>query len=205
MTYSHRRDFIESWLNEQPQRTGNINPIELLRQGIDGLLSISPKVVTNNVFSVSSGNLYYYWIEDNNEVVLGSELTLRPHAFYLSYTAKDPRYKGKPPYASQLYAAILDSSEHPIRLYSDDRLSDEGFGIWKKMVELGYSVGAYDKNNPGSSFQSIDSQEELAQFFGSTPNYRNYQYVLSETLGRATSRARFMTRRYNELCGTEDE
>ena len=87
-----------------------------------------------------------------------------------------------------------------IRLFSDDSLSDEGYSIWKRLFALGHRVSVYDKENPGKSFVTFKSQQEMDNYFADNPDLKRYQYVLSESNDvLAETRTLFYLRRHREL------
>ena len=90
----------------------------------------------------------FYWIEDNSNIILAVELQIKPQALIVSLTGKHPNYTGKPPYASDLYNLILKDNNKSMRLYSDESLSDEGYAIWKRLLDQGHKISVYDKNKP---------------------------------------------------------
>jgi hypothetical protein len=138
----------------------------------------------------------------NKEILLGVELTIKPQGLVVNLLGKNPKYKSKPPYASSLYNEILKDNPNSIRILSDRELSDEGLNLWKKMIELGHKVSLYDRDNPGKTFKSFNSGDELDQYFkNDDTDFKRYQYVLSENAHFIETLANFNTRRARELCG----
>lgn len=120
----------------------------------------------------------------------------------VSITGKNLKLKRKPPYASDLYAAILKNTDKSIRLMSDKTLSDEGYSLWKKLLKLGHKVSVYNASeNPGQSLKSFHTPEEMDEYFKhDDSDFEKYQYVLSEnTLSLGGMRAYFNTRRAREI------
>jgi hypothetical protein len=198
-----RTDFVETWLVEMPQGLGSFPTFDQLEYTIkDRIKSGSiPTEVNDTVRKILGKQVAYYWIEYDKEIALAVELQIRPQGLVVSVTGKNPRYTGKPPYASDLYKLILKDSGQSIRLFSDDSLSDEGYEIWKRLFNQGLKISVYDRVNPGKSFVTIDSEDDMNKYFkNDDTDFKRYQYVLSE-VGEvlAETRSYFHTRRMREL------
>ena len=89
-------------------------------------------------------------------------------------------------------------------MISDNKLSDEGFNIWKRLLKDGHKISVYDKDSPGPSYTEIHSLDELEKYFKhSDPSYKRYTYVLSENIQSLLEiRSLFRLRRTRELSGT---
>lgn len=200
-----RTDFNETWLAEMPSGVGNIETFDAISYSIKDLLShgVVPDVLANGVNRVKLSSTIYYWYEKDSVILLGSQLSIRPQGLVVQLTGKNPRLRGQPPYASQLYNEILKDSGKGIRILSDTSLSDEGLNLWKKLVSLGHTVSVYDSENPGKTFQTFSTPHELDAFFkDDDTDFSRYQYVVSESgINLAETRSYFNTRRYRELAG----
>ena len=199
-----RSDFVRTWLTEAPMGTGPINTYPALAYTIKELIESGYKPVkVGDLNKLTVEDVIFYWYGTEEHIELGTELHVKPQALVVSVTGKDPKLKGKKPYASELYTAILKDADKSIRFMSDEQLSDEGYSIWKKLLKLGHKVTVYDFNNPGRSMKSFSSEVELEEFFKhGDPEYKRYQYVLSEDLHKlGVVRMRFNLRRHRELTG----
>lgn len=196
-----RSSFVETWLNEMPMGLGSFETYDALEYTIKDFLKhkIEP-VKTGNLYKIDAGNKLFYWFGTSSVIDLATELHVKPEGLVVSLTGKNPRLKGKPPFASDLYASILKDSDDNIKLMSDDQLSDEGFGIWKKLIAKGFKISVYDIKEPGKSFQSFANSAELDKFFRSDDSdFRRYRYVLSENvMSYVSMRASFRLRLLRE-------
>ena len=210
MTTTSRTDFNETWLTEMPRRA---EPIDLygsivsaVKDRIQGNMPVTK--LNNNLNKLIGNHTIVYWYGNQENIILGVELDIKYQGLVVNIVGKNPKYTNQPPYASDLYTAILNDTHRPIRLFSDSSLSDEGLKIWKRLVQLGNSVSVYNRENPGQTFKTFDSPEELDQFFsGTDASFSKYQFMISEvgpTL--AETRSFFNLRRVRELSGlgTED-
>jgi hypothetical protein len=200
-----RTHFNKTWLTEVPQGIGNIELFDMIEYNINdlkknGIQSVS---VTNDIKKINLSQSAYYWYEKDNKILLGIELAKEKQGWIVRAIGKNPRIKGRPPYASDLYNDVLKDSKHSIRLLSDIDLSDEGYNIWKRLFSLGHKISVYDRDNPGQSFKTFDSESDFDDYFqNDNTNFRRYQYVLSETGEMlAETRSFFNTRRMRELAG----
>lgn len=200
--FGSRDSFNETWLSEMPSGLGNFGTFDAVEYSINDLIKhgIKPEERVNGLKRIISGESYYYWYEKDNKITLGIELHKKPEGLVVSVVGKNPALKGKAPYASELYSVILKDTEKSLRILSDTQLSDEGLTLWKKMLTMGHKVTVYDKNEPGKTFQSFHSPEELDVFFKhSDAHFKRYQYVLSESMLKLGEvRAYFNLRKYRE-------
>jgi hypothetical protein len=200
-----REDFTESWLEEMPMgippQQYYPNLVQNIRERIAA--GYAPELVKPGLYRIVGQSVVYYWYGDGDIVELGVEMTRRPQALVVNFTAKDPRLAGKPPYASDLYLDVLDSSHMPVRLVSDQSLSDEGLSIWRRLLEGGHKILVYDNNEPGTGRQLVSDTDELLRYFKhGEPDFKRYQYALvppGEVLAEVISM--FNTRRLRELSG----
>lgn len=198
-----RTDFIETWLAEMPQGLGSFPTFDQIEYAIKDRIKFGSKVIDidSKTKKIVGQQVAYYWVETNKEILLGVELQIRPQGMVVSVTGKNPKYTGKPPYASDLYNLILHDTGKSIRLISDVSLSDEGYAIWKRLFRQGNKISVYDPLKPGKTFTTLDSIEDMDKYFANdNSDFRRYQYVLSnsgEVL--AETRSYFNTRRMREL------
>ena len=196
-------EFNETWLNEMPQNIGIYDTYNNLIHNIkERIQDGSEPQKINELYMIQGSEVQFYWYEDNGIITLGTELYKKPQGLVISITGKNSDYKGKPPYASDLYNDILNLTHRSIKLLSDDKLSDEGFNLWKKLYSKGHKISVYDNTNPGQSLRTIKSIDDLDKFFKNDAKYKRYQFVLSEN-GEvlAETRSYFNTRRHLELSG----
>lgn len=194
-----------SFLSETPQNIGKsygnliMNLRNLIQEAID--LGYKKIKLTKNVFKIETADICYYWFEKNKKIILAAELEKSPLALIVRLVGKDDQYIHKDPKASKLYEIILKDISLPLRFFSDQTLTDEGFGIWTKLFDDGYKIAIYDKENPGNTFKQIKSKDELKSFFDHDLSYRRYQFVLSENKEMGNLIGIFGIRNYQELAG----
>lgn len=196
-----RTDFNETWLSEMPSRLGNFGEtFSVLRNSITEWIAegYKPEKVTNNLYRLSGENIMYFWYQDNTDIVLALEIEKRPQGLAVSTVGKNPKYTGKAPYATDLYKEVLSLVPYSL-LFSDSQLSDDGIELWKNLtMDSSYKVSVYNVKDPGKTFLTIDSNEELEKYLG--PEYYNYRFVLSKKgKSLAETRSFFNIRRYREL------
>jgi len=201
-TTSPRENFVNTFLSEMPEGIGSFELVDKIKYCIDDYKKSGEyPVVTlqNNLKKIEGPQVVYYWFEDKfGEFLLGAELEKSPFALIVREVGKTR--KGKPPYASDLYSAILNDRAGSIRLMSDEQLSDEGLTIWKRLLSAGHKVGVYDRESPGKTFLQLKSPQDLDKFFqNDNRNFRRYQYVISESAHSIEISHLFETRRLREL------
>jgi hypothetical protein len=159
----------------------------------------------NGLYKITGQQVLYYWVGAVDRINIGVELEITPQALVVNLTGKNPSLRGNPPYASDLYLAILRDSDRSIRIMSDKQLSDEGYGIWKRLLRSGNTVSVYDNQDPGQTFKTFDTVEDMDRHFADDDtNFMRYQYVLSQPGEMlAETRSYFNTRRYRELAGLD--
>ena len=202
-----REDFNETWLVEIPMGLGVFSTFDGLKQDIRNLIDSGANVknLSDDLRSYVGSQVAYFWYVDSTEnPILITQLDIKPQALVVSMTGKNPKYKGRPPFTTDLYNAILDSTGRSLRLISDISLSDEGYDVWKRLLSHGHKISVYDIENPGQLLKTLKSEEEMDQYFKpNDPGMKRYQYVLSETgncLNETTTH--FNTRRMRELSGS---
>ena len=197
-----RQDFAESWLTEMPTGLGNFETWEQIDYSIKDRIKHGSKVihVTNNLCKIEGKQTIYYWYGDAENIILGAEFYIKPQTLVVTVVGKNKKYQGNPPYASDLYAAVLKDYQS-IRIMSDNSLSDEGFTLWKRLLSLGHSISVYDAAAPGKTFASINNPEEMDKYFAhDNTDFKRYQFILTENKEMlAETRSLFNIRRYREL------
>jgi hypothetical protein len=205
MDLTGRENFVESWLTEMPSGIGPMDNYDQVVYCIKDRVNSGSQVIDlgNGLKKITGIQTVFYWIEGNKEILLGTELYVKPQSLVVSITGKKLSLKGKPPFASDLYLAILKDNDMSIRIVSDVTLSDEGYNLWKRLFNQGCKVSLYDKEHPGQTFKTFDSLADMDQYFKHDDSkYKRYQYVLSEVGEKlAESRSYFNIRRYREIAG----
>lgn len=204
MRKTSRSYFNEAFLGESPQRLGPGNYIDNLIDSIHDYVTNDTDIIDLgyvtgfNLKKIEGNTFAYYWFEDDNSIILAVELDK------LRYTRRVTLLGKKcvgPPWAVDLYRAILDDVGGNITLTSDKQLTDSGISIWKRLFDDGDKVTVYDIYQPGSSMKTLNSVDELTDYFGNDVKYQNYRYVLSRKNYVAETRGFFHTRRIRELSG----
>ena len=194
-----RSDFNETWLSEMPSGLGSFETYDALTYNLFDFIKhgITPSK-HGELFKLQVGHVVIYWFGTIDHVDLGAELQIKPEGLVVSNLSKDPKLRGGPPYASDLYTAMLKDGN--IRIVSDKLLSDEGLKVWKTLLARGHKVTVYDTKNPGHTMRSFHTAAEMDEFFKhDDADYERYQYVLSESMTRLVEvRATFNIRRYRE-------
>ena len=197
-----RNNFKNTWLYEMPSGLGAFETFDAIEYSIKDFIKhgINPDSLGNSLKRIIANDNQFYWYEDDGEITLATELHKKPEGLVVSLTGKNPKFKGKPPYASELYSDILKHSDKSIRILSDIQLSDEGFLLWKKMLKLGHKISVYDNKEPGKSFKSFENESEFDEFFKhDDTDFTRYQYILSENiLDYCAVRASFRLRQHRE-------
>lgn len=188
-----------------PERIGATELIDMLEYNIKDLIKNGAKQEqVGTLQKIELATVVYYWQTDRyGDITIAVEFGKKPNTLVVHAVGKRGK-AGKPPFASDLYLAVLNDrngANNSISLSSDDTMSDKGFAIWKRLLHAGHSISMYDKSAPGQTHTRINSVEELASFFKDDDrNFRRYQYILSEGDGLEV-RSQFLTRRTRELAG----
>lgn len=201
-TTDPRQNFVNSFLAEMPEgisKTDLADKIEYFIKDHIKEKTYPVQTLSNGLKKIEGQQVLFYWYEDRNgKMSIGVEIEKTPHAAVVREIGKFN--KGRPPFASDLYNAILKDLGGSLRLSSDVQLSDEGLNIWKRLFAQGHKLGVYDAQNPGQSFTPITSAEDLTKFFKDDDrNYRRYQYIISEHAHAIEVKHLFETRRMREL------
>jgi len=182
--YDSRKRFAITFLLESPERL----PFESwpgIKNVIEDYRAIDPsnmKKITNNICRYDTVGSVFYWYHQNDQIILGIELEKAPQALILRMIGKDPAYRKKPPYASELYDVILKNYGESICLHSDKTLSDEGFEIWRRLYNDGHNVLVYNVNAPANTFLRCPTLDDFQKYFGDSKEFRDYSYVLCENI-----------------------
>lgn len=204
MSDDNRQDFILTWLSEAPMGVGNIGAsFEQLVYSIRDRIEFGGKVVSlgNGYFKLEGEQVKYYWYGSKDNILAATELQVHSQGLKVNLTGK--QNSNQPPYMSDMYDMILRDNKQSIRLVSDDQLSDDGFKLWKRLLNLGHKISVYDRENPGLSFKSFTNISDLEQYFKlHDQKFTRYQFVLSESIEvLGETRSYFNTRRMRELTG----
>lgn len=200
----NRIEFVESWLMEMPEGIPDTETYSALLSNIRERLQLGqePQEVKPGAYKLTGSSILYYWFGTPSSVQVGVELIKTPQSLVVGLLGKQPALKGKPPYATDLYVAVVEDNELSL-LLSDKLLSKEGLGVWKQLVKQGYAISAYDTQHPGESRTTLKTPEELEKFYlVRDPAGRRWRYALSKpgmTLWETVSF--FNTRRYREQLG----
>ena len=185
MKITFKTSFNEYWLFESPMATGHSvhNPYDDLVYAIkenvqngQQIINVSPllkKLVLNN--------LVIYWIENNNIIDIVAEFKKVPNGLYVEVIGKR---QGSSTYACDFYKMVLQDSGKLI--FSGDVLSDQGFGIWKQLINSGSKLFVYNTDN-ALDRATVESEEELLKYFQGSVDYKKYRFVLSDSLKEHTA------------------
>ena len=199
-----RAEFNETWLMEMPQNIGKVELYDWLTYSITDLIKAGAEPIDlgNGLKKINGQEVKFYWYEKNNIILLGVELEIKAQGLVVTGLAKNPNIKG-PPYAADLYDAILNDNNKSIRLISDADMSEEAFAVWSRLLQTGHKISVYDVSAPGQSFITLTSVEDLRKYFqADDTDFRKYRYVLSESGNDYLNvRSHFNTRRMRELSG----
>jgi len=186
-----------------PSGLGSFDTVDKLKYSIKDRLAhdSKPVDVAPGVKKIVGQETMYYWVEVNGEIALGMEMLIRPQGLVVTLSGKDSKFRGRKPYASDLYTLVLKDNQKSLRLISDQSLSDEGYGIWKRLFNAGHKISVYDREAPGKNFTTLTSIEDMNQYFADDDtDFKRYQFVLSESGEMlAETRTHFHIRRHREL------
>lgn len=201
-----RTDFNESWLAEMPLGTGKMGNncyntvVSSIRDFITHRVDVSD--LGNGFKKIQGQHVAYYWHEHNGTITIATEFSVKPQALIVNVIAKNPSTNNTV-HTTELYDLVLKDNHKSIKLMSDDRLSDDGYKLWKRLLQMGHAISVYDNHTPGQTLQTLKSVEDMEQFFKvNDSSARRWQYVLSEQgVKLGETRSFFNTRRMRELCG----
>lgn len=199
-----RTSFNDTWLSESPQRTVIADYYQNLVDSIRDLITHGkePEEVNENIKKIMLRTAAYYWYQKDDEIQLAVELTKKPQVLQVRLVGKNPILHNQPPYASDLYNIILNDTKQAIKIESDTLLTDEGIKIWHQLYKNGHTISVYNDEEPGQSFQTINSLKDFNKYFGKRDS-RKYIFVLNESSFLAETRLFFNTRRIRELSGID--
>lgn len=182
MSTDTRDNFETTWLVEMPMSVGNISVFAQLVSNIKEKINLNYTVITisNDLYKINGLTSLLYWYQFNDEIILAIELEKAPQGLLVSLVGKNEKFKNKPPFAYNLYDAILKDQKEPIKLLNDDKLSDDGYKLWQKLFNLGHKITVYDGTNPTKTFKTFDSSEDFDNYFGNKDMQR-YRFVLTES------------------------
>ena len=95
-----------------------------------------------------------------------------PSGLYVEITVKRP---GSASFASDFYKMVLQDSNKLI--FSGDVVSDQGFKIWKQLINSGSKLFVYNTDN-ALDRSTIDSEEDLLKYFQGSIDFKKYRFVL---------------------------
>jgi hypothetical protein len=163
----------ENWLFEMPERTGkgvDNFPILLtaLKENIEAGFEITK--LTVNINQLIANDIIFVWEEINNN----PEIIIELNKFQSGYAVLDVgKLQGSPIRAESFYSDLLKI--YKVLIFSGELLSDQGAGIWKKLIDNGHTVQAYDTTT-ANHFRITNSDELDDEKF----NNRDVRFVLSE-------------------------
>lgn len=173
-----RVDFKESWLSEMPGYAGTLDTFPSLLIIINDFLKNGIEKISlgNNIYKIVSDNICYYWISYENRPALIVEIEIKHEVCQVKMTGKKTEMFGKPPYASELYAAIIKDNIKSL-LISDEYLTDSSVAVWVKLLKNGKKISVYDVKS--AELISIESEEELKSYYYPTGN--RFRFAISRS------------------------
>lgn len=203
-----RSSFNNSWLFESPKRMMPSEMFSHIKFDINSFKKYKPVLSVSgrqNFYKIVGEQTALYWYEDNKELVIGIKFEIKNQNYTTEIIGKNEKWSGKYPFASDLYDIVLKDIGKSI-VMSDFQMTEQGFNVWKQLFLSGHKISIYNTSNPGGTFKTFDSIQEMENFFGDDPKLGEFQYVLTENgpiLGETISF--FNTRRFRELCGFDLE
>lgn len=203
-----RWHFYESWLQEMPQRIEARNDFPGLSRDLNDFVNRNGEdLISNDIYISQSANFIYVYGKVQNEISIITYLEKNRQSAFVLNTQKNSKFSGQRPSAVDLYLATLNAiSPVPLIFTSDNKMTDLGLGIWKKMFKLGKHISVYDvtdKSRAGKTLISIETESDFEKYFGDSVAYNRYRYVLSESVNYyGHVYERFMMRRICESAGT---
>jgi len=203
--------FKKTFLSESPIALGkgHSNALDIISNNINERLQLGYKKESlgRNCFRLESESFLYYWfVNNNNEIILAVEIEKQSLAAIVRFLGKDIRYAHKEPFAYKLFEIIIEDLQKPLRLISDESITIDGFNNWLKLFDRGYKIFIYnnENNNAGQSLKQLRSKNEMEEFYGKEAQYKNWQYVVTESKKIDNIIDSFMLRRTRELSGQAD-
>jgi len=208
--YSGRQLFFESWLTEMPQQIGPRNDFPGMKIALEDFKQFyDEESLGNNLYAIEGLSTLYLFTRIPNTDSIASivEFEKSPQVLTVRSASKDPALKGNPPYITDLYlAALAYTKDKSLKMASDNMITDQGFSIWKRLFDQGYTVSVYNIKDPNTTHKKITSIEELEQYFGVDVSNKNYRFTLSETDRKWFGQVReyFLLNRTRQLAGIYD-
>jgi hypothetical protein len=216
--YNYKNDdntrwhFYESWISEMPQKLPPRYDFDLLLSELKDFLSRNEEqVVYNNIFYAQSENFLYVYGKVNDTISIISYLEKHRQSAFVLNTQKNNLFLKIPPSSVDIYIAALEVTK-PLSLVftSDNKMTENGLSIWKRLLKLGKHISVYDttiKSRVGKTLIPISNEKDLEKYFGDNLQHGNFRYVLSENIQNYNNQVndRFMMRRICESSGTIDD
>jgi len=169
---------IHEILSETPKEESQGNLMDTFTRTLKEYLSNGTTKINNTLRKTNTSNVIYYWYVDNNEnVLLGAEIEKQNSKIKINFVAK--RDQNSPPFASDLYIDILNDQKRSnpnTILISDDKLSNNAFALWSRLLTQGHEIYIYDKTT--KNITHVVTIDDLKGGYGSSNQYQNYQYIL---------------------------
>jgi hypothetical protein len=209
--FDTRDNFVKTWITESPEGIPNVSLANNIESIINDILNFTKmsseyqvEELGNSLKKLEMRSIVYYWYESNGKMLIGAEFEKRPQALIVRQIGKFN--KGHPPFASDLYDAVLNDRKQidytvtAIRIISDDKLSEEGLRIWERLLQQGHKIMVYDSLSPGQTHIQITTLNQLQSFFKmSDPTFSRYQYVISESSSYGDLMSIFNLRKIHEI------
>jgi hypothetical protein len=204
-----RKTFYESWMTEAPQRTQPRNDLDGITQNINEFKQYySEDQLSNGLWKLETGDKLFIYGKSGDYITIAVELEKHGQSLSVVSMAKSQSQTGYSPYMSDLYLTALEVTNRSIRFTSDRTLTDAGFSVWSRLLLNGHVISVYDTTNPGQTLTTINTVDELRQYWTQNSDSRKYRFVLSENKKHwlDTVYGPFSTRRLRELANiTLDE
>ena len=201
--------FNETWLFEMPFGTGSFQEFNwpnFKYQLMDVINNPNAQIeiISPGFKKIQFKETAYFWIENEaGEILIGVFLSKNPYGWAVSMSGKNPAYIKQPPFASDLHDKVLHNIQGSICLLSDIDLSDEGYNIWKRLLQAGHCISVYNEKEPGKTFKNLMSKEDMEEYFSKTDrNYKQYRYVISESHDIMETKTLFFIRDQRERRGS---
>lgn len=209
-----RWHFYESWLQEMPQRfIKRYDFPALLSELQDFLTRNKEQKINKSLYMAESEMFLYVYGNVDNEISIITYMEKSPQAVKILNTQKNEVFKKISPSATDLYlAALAVVQPRSLMFTSDNKMTDRGLSIWKKLLKMGKHISVYDVGDKSRSGKTLipipnDQPEKLDQYFRDDLTGQHYRYVLSESTYNFNNYVydRFMMRRICESAGTIDD
>jgi hypothetical protein len=170
-----RHTIMECWLFEMPLRTGrgnnNFNDLlNALQYNIDAGYEV--QTLSNDIKQLIADDIIFVWSENNGNPEIIVELIKYQKGYAVVEVGK---LQGSLISADTFYANLLKS--YKTLIFSGDIISDQGAGIWKKLIANGYAIQAYDTETAKNKRLSVPSDIDIQLY-----NNTHTRFVLSENV-----------------------